>query len=144
MYKFKAIDYRLSRQEYIFSLISMLDENNYDFVYIPYAEYPALLMLDYILASNPHEFNADLFNYFQEAGKSERFGNKDILIISEDLVDKESVVNKLGISVKDTYRSQMLEQINLGRKQIVDKGFILDINTGEGRHRSGSISRQGG
>lgn len=144
MYKFKAIDYRLSRQEYIFSLISMLDENNYDFVYIPYAEYPALLMLDYILATNPHEFNADLFNYFQEAGKSERFGNKDILIISEDLVDRDGVINKLGISVKDTYRSQMLEQINLGRKQIVDKGFILDINTGEGRHRSGSISRQGG
>ena len=38
----------------------------------------------------------------------------------------------------------MLEQINLGRKQVVDKGFILDITTGEGRHRSGSISYQGG
>src|SRR5690606_10376160 len=105
----------------------MLEEDKYDFIYIPYSEFPALLMLDYILATNPHEFNADIFNYFKEAGKTERLGRKDILIISEDLVDRRSIVSKLGISTKDVHLTQIQEQIRSGRKQGADGGRVLDL-----------------
>lgn len=135
MYKFKAIDYRLSNQEYIFSLISMLEEGKYDFVYIPYSEFPALLMLDYILATNPHEFNADIFDYFKEAGKTERFGHEDILIISEDLADRRGIVSKLGFSIKDVHLTQIQEQIRSGRKQGADGGRVLDLTVSDDSYK---------
>lgn len=135
MYKFKTIDYRLSNQEYIFSLISMLEEGKYDFVYIPYSEFPALLMLDYILATNPHKFNADIFDYFKEAGKTERFGHEDILIISEDLVDRRGIVSKLGFSIKDVHLTQIQEQIRSGRKQGANGGRVLDLTVSDDSYK---------
>lgn len=139
MYKFKTIDYRLSNQEYIFSLLSMQDEDKYDFIYVPYSEFPALLMLDYVLATNPHEFNAELFKYFHEVGKSEKYSRKDILIISKDLADRDSIVNKFGVFIKDAHLSQIQEQIKSGRKQVADGGKILDLTASSGRYREVDI-----
>jgi len=113
----------------------MLEEGKYDFVYIPYSEFPALLMLDYILATNPHEFNADIFDYFKEAGKTERFGHEDILIISEDLVDRRGIVSKLGFSIKDVHLTQIQEQIRSGRKQGANGGRVLDLTVSDDSYK---------
>lgn len=139
MYNFKTIDYRLSRQEYIFSVVDILDENQFDFVYVPYAEFPALLMLDYILATNPREFNIDLFQYFSGLRSSEKFGEKDILIISKDLGNRYGTINRLGVYKKDTYLTQIQEQSLLGRKQTAVEGKIVSLNAGQIEQRMGII-----
>lgn len=130
MYNFKAIDYKLSKQEYLFSLLNSIDKTDYDFVYVPYSEFPALLMLDYALATNPHEFNADLFEFFRGAEDVEKQGSKDILILSEDLSNREGYANKLGIFTEDYHIGQIQKQISSSRKQIVFKGVSLNTAIG--------------
>ena len=125
MYNFKSIDYRLSKQEYVFSFLSIFEKTKYDFIYIPYSEFPALLMLDYIMATRPEEFNADIFNYFKDAVRLEKFGDKDILIISDRIVSRNSHVNQLGIFKKDVHLGQIVDQINQGKRHDLNIGSIL-------------------
>jgi len=135
VYNFKIVDYKLSKQEYIFKFLSTQDEGKYNFVYVPYSEFPALLMLDYILATNPHEFNVDIFNYFSEMGQSEKYSDGDILVLSEGLNSKEGYINKLGIYKKDYYPSQTKGLIGAVKEQAHDKGSVLELSLTEGKFK---------
>lgn len=138
MYNFKAIDFGLSRQEYIFSLVNMLDKNEFDFVYIPYSQFPAILMLDYILASNPQEFNAELFNYIKEVANSEKFSENNILILSKDFVNRNTFINKFGISVKEANLSKLINENIKGSREYFVFGNIFNLILGENHIRLGN------
>lgn len=129
MYKFKTIDYRLSKQKYVFKLLSIDNDDEYKFVYIPYSEFPALVMLDHILATNPHKFSADLYNYFEIVARKElnRYGDKEILLLSNDTSNRDTYLNKLGILRKNTHQSLIIDSMKKGNLNNKKNSSVLSF-----------------
>lgn len=126
-YNFKSIDYRLSNQNFIFKLINIPDEGDYKFKYIPYSELPALLMLDFILATKPSEYNVDVFEYFNSTAIREldRYGDHSLLLLSEGVSKRNAFPTKLGLFSKDTIKSELEHIVHHGNLLRENKGDIL-------------------
>lgn len=126
-YNFKSIDYRLSNQNFIFKLINIPDEGDYKFKYIPYSELPALLMLDFILATKPSEYNVDVFEYFNSTAIREldRYGDHSLLLLSEGVSKRNAFPTKLGLLSKDINKSELEHIVHHGNLFRENKGGIL-------------------